>query len=60
MIELASGWPNVTNNNTRTARFIHNRTRCPNPNSCYYLINVFFPDQNGPKKIDLTVGFNTT
>lgn len=60
MTEIATGWANVTDLQTRKATFLHNRTRCPNQNSCIYLINVFFPDQNGPKKIDFKVGYNTT
>lgn len=60
MIEIASGTGNITNGTTRIARFVHNRTKCPNPSSCVYLINVFYPDSIGPKKVDFKVGYNTT
>lgn len=60
MTEIAIGWANVTNLMTRNTSFNHNASLCPNPNSCYYIINVFFADSNGPKKIDFLVGYNTT
>jgi hypothetical protein len=44
MIELAPGNVNIVNGNTRTARIVHNPRNCRNPNRCYYLFTVFYPD----------------
>ena len=62
MIELASGiTTNLTNSGTtRNASFFHNASLCPDKANCYYLINVFFADQNGPRKIDFVVSYNTS
>lgn len=65
MTELAIGTTltsvNITRSGTtRNASFFHNATNCPDKNKCYYLINVFFADQNGPKKIDFKVSYNTS
>jgi hypothetical protein len=60
MIEVASGAGNITNGNTRTATIVHNRTLCPDPRQCYYLINLFFPDQNGPMKTSFMLTYNST
>lgn len=60
MIELASGNNNITNSNTRNALIRHNPTVCRDPKSCFYLISIFFADQNGPMKTSFIANYNVT
>jgi hypothetical protein len=60
MIELAAGNVNVQNGNTRTARVVHNPRNCRNPNKCYYIFLVFYPDQVGPVRTSFQVLYNHT
>lgn len=60
MIEVGSGLANVINGDTRFGRIVHDPKNCSNSRSCYYLITVFFPDQNGPMKTSIQIETNIT
>lgn len=60
MTQLANSNNYIVNGNTRTATIVHNPENCSDPSSCYYLISVFYPYQNGPMKSSFSIGYNVT